>query len=271
MLNVLRTYRLIVLLLWTLIMAPLQLLSVLLHLPTQRWIPILFHRFVGHMLHLTIDVRGAPARERPVLFAVNHSSWLDIVVLSTIVPTSFIAKQEIASWPGFSILAKLQRSVFIERKRGKAKEGVSGIQKRLLASDNLVLFGEGGTGDGNTVRPFKSSMFSAAETVVRGKTPLVQPVSIAYTHLDGFPLGRRARHRLTWYGSMSLGGHLWGVLGQGNARVAVEFHPAVRIADFASRKELAAACQKAVAQSHSRALTGRLLPRVAGAHAQPAA
>lgn len=271
MLNVLRISRLIVLLLWTVLLAPLQLASVLLRLPTQRWIPVLYHRVVARVLHLTIEVRGAPARQRPVLFAANHSSWLDIVVLSTIVPASFIAKSEIASWPGFSILAKLQRSVFIERKRGKAKEGVSGIQERLLAADNLVLFGEGGTGDGNTVLPFKSSMFSAAETVVRGATPLVQPVSIAYTHLDGFPLGRRSRHRLTWYGSMSLPSHLWGVLGQGNARVVVDFHPAVRIGDFPSRKALAAACQKAVAQSHSRALTGRLESRGEPTVAQPAA
>lgn len=271
MLNVLRTSRLLVLLLWTLLLAPVELLSVLLGLPTQRWIPVLYHRVVARVLHLTIEVRGAPARERPVLFAANHSSWLDIVVLSTIVPVSFIAKSEIASWPGFSILAKLQRSVFIERKRGKAKEGVTDIQKRLLGGDNLVLFGEGGTGDGNTVLPFKSSMFSAAETTVRGKTPLVQPLSIAYTHLDGFPLGRRSRHRLTWYGSMSLPSHLWGVLGQGNARVVVEFHPPVRIGDFDSRKALAAACQRAVALSHSRALTGRLAPRQGKAASPPAA
>ena len=260
MLNVLRVTRLLLLLAWTLILAPWQLASVLLHLPTQRWIPVLYHRVVAHILHLTIEVRGAPARERPVLFAANHSSWLDIVVLSAIAPVSFIAKAEIASWPVFSVLAKLQRSVFIERKRGKAREGVSGIQARLLAADSLVLFGEGGTGDGNTVLPFKSSMFSAAESVVDGRTPLVQPVSVAYTHLDGFPLGRRARYRLTWYGRMSLPSHIWGVLGQGNARVVVQFHPPVRIADFPSRKELAVYCQRAVAQSHSRALSGRPLP-----------
>ena len=94
----------------------------------------------------------------------------------------------------------------------------------------------------------------------------MQPVSIAYTQLDGFPLGRRSRHKLTWYGRMNLPSHLWGVFGQGSARVVVEFHTPVRIGDFASRKELAAHCQRAVAASHSRAISGRLAPTGAVAH-----
>ncbi len=259
MLTILRVWRLVVLLTVTVALAPIQLAAVLLKLPAQRQIPVLFHRFVARVLRVAIDVRGAPSTERPTLFSANHASWLDIVVLSAIVPVSFVAKSEIARWPGFSMLAKLQRSVFIERRRGKAREGVSEIQARLSTGEDLVLFAEGTSGDGNSVAPFKSAMFSAAEIDVgAGRKPVVQPVSLAYTQLDGFPLGRRSRHRLTWYGKMSLPSHLWGVLGQGHARVVVQFHTPVRASDFASRKELAAHCQRVVTEGHSRAISGRL-------------
>ena len=59
---------------------------------------------------------GAPTTERPVLFAANHISYTDITVLGSVIPGSFIAKAEVANWPFFGWLAKLQRSVFVDRK-----------------------------------------------------------------------------------------------------------------------------------------------------------
>jgi 1-acyl-sn-glycerol-3-phosphate acyltransferase len=258
MLNILRVWRLLVLLVWTLVLIPVQLAFVMTGSRLQRALPVMFHRFVARVLRIEVEVYGTPSEASPVLFAANHSSWLDIVVLSTAAPLSFVAKSEIARWPGFSILAKLQRSVFIVRRPGKAKEGVNDIQARLRAGDNIVLFAEGTSGDGNSVAPFKSAMFSAAEIDVGGgRLPTVQPVSIAYTHLDGFPLGRRQRHRLTWYGKMSLPSHLWQVFGQGYARVVLQFHAPVRPADFASRKDLATYCHARVSEGHGRAINGR--------------
>lgn len=269
MLNILRVWRLTVLLAWTFVLIPVQFAFVLTGSRLQRALPVMFHRFVVRTLRIRIEVFGSPSADRPVLFIANHSSWLDIVVLSTTAPLSFVAKSEIARWPGFSILAKLQRSVFIERRRGKTKESVNDIQTRLRSGDNIVLFAEGTNGDGNSVRPFKSAMFSAAETDVGGgRLPTVQPVSIAYTHLDGFPLGRRQRHRLTWYGKMSLPSHLWQVLGHGYARVVVQFHAPVRPNEFPSRKELAQFCQARVTEGHARAINGR--PQQVVAVPQPA-
>lgn len=269
MLTILRAGRLVFLLAVTLLLAPFQLASVSLGLELQRRIPVFYHRLVARTLRIRVDVYGTPSKERPMLFIANHSSWLDIVIYSGLAPVSFVAKSEIAKWPGFSILAKLQRSVFVERRRGKTKAGVNDIQTRLRAGDNLVLFAEGTSGDGNSVAPFKSAMFSAAEIDLgNGRVPLVQPVALAYTHLDGFPLGPRARHRLTWYGKVSLPSHLWRVLGQGHARVAVDFGPVVRATDFSSRKELAQFCYREVSERHGRAISGRApAPAAAGARA----
>ena len=45
-----------------------------------------------------------------MLFAANHISYIDITVLGSLIPGSFIAKAEVARWPLFGWLAKLQRS-----------------------------------------------------------------------------------------------------------------------------------------------------------------
>ena len=99
---------------------------------------------------------GTPA-PRPCLFAANHTSYMDIAVLGAILPASFVAKKEIAAWPVFGFLARLQRTVFVERKARHAKVQSDLISTRLAALDNLILFPEGTSGDGIRVLDFKSA------------------------------------------------------------------------------------------------------------------
>src|SRR5690606_1718443 len=105
--------------------------------------------------------------------------------------------------------------------------------------------------------PFKSALFSVAERTVEGRPIDVQPVSIAYTRLNGIPLGRALRPFFAWYGDMSLAPHLVSLLGFGRVRVVVEFHPVVTIDAFGSRRAMAAACRQIVAEGVARALSDR--------------
>src|SRR5206468_8064053 len=138
------------------------------------------------------------------LFAANHISYTDITILGSLIPGSFIAKTEVAGWPFFGWLAKLQRSVFVDRRVHSTATQRDAISDRLAAGDALILFPEGTSGDGNRVLPFKSALFGALE---RGKDlpPVtVQPVSLAYARLDGMPIGRLYRPFFAWYGSVEL-------------------------------------------------------------------
>jgi 1-acyl-sn-glycerol-3-phosphate acyltransferase len=253
--------RVVMLIAWFIVMLPFQILALLFRSGLAKKIPMVFHRGVARVLGLQFDVGGQVANSGPILFVSNHSSWLDIVVLSALAPVSFVAKSEIASWPGVSILAKLQDTVFVARKRAKTRDSLAAICGHLADGANLVLFPEGTRGDGNCILPFKSALFSAAENKgAPNAAPLVQPVSIAYTHLDGFPLGRRSRPRLTWYGKMRLGRHLWGMLSNGPARIAVDFHQPVQLAEFETRKKLATYCRQVIVGSHGGAISGRPQP-----------
>ncbi len=256
----LRICRLVVYLLWTVSLMPVQALGLLLRARWAATLPCFYHRQCCRILGLRVRRLGRPVIDRPVLFAANHLSYLDITVFGALLPASFIAKREVARWPLFGWLAKLQRSVFIDRQVRSTAAQRDSIAGRLAAKEALILFPEGTSGDGNRVLPFKSALFSVAE----GAAVTVQPVSITYTRLDGMPIGRALRPLFAWYGAMSMAPHLWRLLGLGKTEVVVEFHPATTLAACGSRKALARYCEERVAAGMAAALSGRrALPAVA--------
>ncbi len=226
--------------------------------------PNVYHRNLCRLLQARIEVRGASVEGQPCLIAANHCSWLDIVVLSAVRPLSFIAKREVGTWPMFGSLARLQRTIFVDRDRRSATARFkTQIQERLRAGDTLVLFPEGTSTDGNRVLAFKSALMGAADLTYPDATTgyeahvAVQPVTVAYTRVNGLPLGRHQRPLFTWYGDMDLAPHLWEALKQGPIDVVVEFHPPLTIANAGNRKALAAHCETAVRDGLITALTGR--------------
>ena len=267
--------RTIVFLGWTVLLIPLQMLALVFRRRLARRIPVVYHRNACRILGIRVAARGAISTTHPTLFVANHSSYLDIAVLGALIEGSFVAKAEVATWPLFGLLAKLQRTVFIDRRPTQAAQHRDDIALRLEAGDNLFLFPEGTSTDGNHVKPFRSALFAVASREVNGAPLQVQPVSIAYTRLDGIPLGRALRPLYTWFGEMELGSHMWTMAGLGRLTVEVEFHPPVTFVELGSRKALATHCYDAVATGHAALNAGvapvtrrrRLLRRPSGARA----
>jgi len=243
---------------WTLLLIPVQIVAVALDRPLARRLPVFYHRNCLRLIGLHPVVRGTIAAPPPVLLVSNHTSYLDIAVLAALVPVSFVAKREVANWPLFGLLAKLQRTVFIDRTARRDVHGQkSEIAARLSNGENRVLLPEGTSDDGARILPFKSALFSAAEEHIDGRLPVVQPVSIAYTRLDGMPLGRALRPFYAWYGDMAMFPHLWRLLGLGVGTVEIEFHAPVTAGEFPSRRALADHCRRVVADGVAAALAGR--------------
>jgi 1-acyl-sn-glycerol-3-phosphate acyltransferase len=131
---------------------------------------------VGWLLGLRVTVVGQPVRGN-ALYAANHISWLDIPALGGAVLCRFIAKSEIAGWSLIGWLAKIGGSVFVQRhKRSETRNQANAVSVALTEGRPVVLFAEGGTGDGLTLTPFRASLFVAANEA--GVT--VQPVAIDY-------------------------------------------------------------------------------------------
>jgi 1-acyl-sn-glycerol-3-phosphate acyltransferase len=235
----------------------LQIIALLFGGRLKSTLPVWYHRRCCKILGIRVERRGRQSRQQPTLYVCNHVSYFDITVLGSLIEGSFVAKAEVAKWPLFGWLAKLQRSVFVERRSGRAVAHRDEMTSRLEAGDNLILFPEGTSGDGNWVLPFKSALFAVAEYKPHDKPLAVQPVSITYTRLDGVPMGRYLRPLFAWYGDMELARHLWQAAGMGFLTVVVEFHPVVEFDDFGSRKTLSAHCESEVTAGVATALSGR--------------
>ena len=95
----------------TLALIPVQWISVALKLPSRRSIPVLYHRMLCALIGIRIREVGERVREHPLLVVANHCSWLDVPVITAAAPVVFVAKREVAGWPVFGLLARLQRSV----------------------------------------------------------------------------------------------------------------------------------------------------------------
>ncbi len=157
-------FRLVSYLLLTLVLLPLYLLSRALGVqPVVRWMPVVYHRVVCVILGIRVRVHGQRSDLIPTLYVCNHVSYLDIEVLGGLIPGSFVAKAEVATWPFFRTLAKAQRTIFIERRSGKTSKSRDEMMERLNTGDNLMLFPEGTSSDGTRVLPFRSALFGVAQ------------------------------------------------------------------------------------------------------------
>jgi len=232
-------------------------------LKRRKTFPHRYHRFLCRLFGIRLTVIGTPVQDRGVLMISNHTSYFDILALSGAARVSFVAKSQVASWPFFGLLAKLQGTVFIDReRRTSAGDARDLIRQRLQEGDALVLFPEGTSNDGNRVLPFKSALMGAAELEIdpkgqgHGMHVPIQPVSVSYVGLYGIPMGREYRPLFAWYGDMDLIPHLWEAVKTGPIDVVLEFHPPLNVESAGGRKTLAAAAEAIVRAGQVRALAG---------------
>lgn len=252
-------FRLLSYLVLTLVVLPIHLLAVALRIkPAVRWMPVMYHRMVCVILGIRVRVYGERSAVTPTLYVCNHVSYLDIEVLGGLIPGSFVAKAEVATWPFFSTLAKAQRTIFVERRTGKISNSRDEMMKRLNTGDNLLLFPEGTSSDGTRVLPFRSALFGVAQLRRDEKPIAVQSVAIAYTRLDGIPLGRYWRPLFAWFGDLDLVPHLWQMVCLGETEAVVTFFPPVDIERLGDRKKLAEYCFRQVSGGVQLANSGRL-------------
>lgn len=204
-------------------------------------LPVWFHRVAWRMLGLKVRQVGAMAPHRPLLLVSNHTSWVDIVTLGGVAPLSFIAKSEVGTWPAVKTLARMQRTIFVDRARRSATgQATSAIGARLAGGDPIVLFGEGTTSDGNKTLPYRSALIGAAQAIDGEAGALIQPVVVAYPNRNGMPVGRAGRNAIAWHGDMDLAPHLWALLGGGTIEAVVIWGEPRDAGSGADRKRLAA-------------------------------
>lgn len=260
-LTIVNIVRLLGLVLLTLAAIPIQMLAVRRGWRLAATLPVWWHRRALAAIGVRVRTIGTPCRDRPLLITPNHVSWLDISLIGSLMPLSFVAKAEVAGWPLFGLFAKLQRTVFVDRTRRTDTARVNGeIAARLTSGDAMVLFPEGTSSNGTHVLPFRSALIGAARAALVGgghERVWVQPLAIAAMRLDGLPMGRAGRPLVAWYGDMEMIPHLIGVILAGPLDIDLVWGDPIPFDETTDRKLLARALERNVRGLLAATLAGR--------------
>ena len=169
------------------------------------------------------------------LVVANHLSYLDIVILSAVMPCFFVSKAEIAGWPYFGKAARSGGTIFIDRRsRASTVEVARQIADRLPLPVPVLLFPEGTSSDGSQVLRFHSSLFEPAAAAAAPVTA----AAVRYVLEDG------AQERdLCWFDDTLFVPHVWKVLGTTGFSAQITFgEPRV----YGDRRSAAAATHEEV-------------------------
>ena len=206
--------------------------------PVSGAIPPLAFAAACRLIGLRRRVRGRPMTGIGAAVA-NHASWLDILALGAADRVLFVAKAEVAGWPGIGWLARGAGTLFFRRDRAEAARQTSILAACMQAGQRPLIFPEGTSSDGQRVLRFKPTLFAAFFEQSLKDHAQVQSITVKYTA----PPGRDPR-LYAWWGAQDFAPHLVQVLAEPRqGRVDVVFHPPRRVADHADRKGLAAACE----------------------------
>ncbi len=194
------------------------------------------------------------------LLIENHLSYLDIIVLASRTPCVFVAKCEVAAWPVFGWFARRAGTIFINRRsRRDAVRATEEIRAALDEGALVVLFPEGTSSDGTTVRMFKSSLLEAAAGEIpnskfqipnKFQTPNSNPpLSISVAALNYELSDGEAAQDVCYWGDHTLVPHLLKLLSKRRVRASVSF---ARVQNtWRDRKKLTAQLHAEVTALHA--------------------
>ena len=185
-----------------------------------------------------IDVRSSGLLPpMGALIVANHLGFLDIIILASVMDTVFLAKSEVAAWPGIGRLATRAGTLFIRRASFRDVRHVKArIETALLRQQRVTYFPEGTSTDGQSVLPFRSGLLQAAVDTARP----VHTASLYFSSIDA------ADSTFCWWGDQRLAGALYRVLGVRRITACVHFEESEWRA--VARKPLARALQNTVSR-----------------------
>ena len=173
----------------------------------SRW----FLARLAAALPFRLEVHGELPRA-PMLWVSNHVSWTDIPLLGMLAPLSFLSKAEVRSWPLAGWLAQQAGTLFIRRGAGDSGLLSQQLGHHLQRGRQLLIFPEGTTSDGQTLRTFHGRLLSCA--IDSGVA--LQPVAIRYRRAGA------ACPVVPFIGDDDLLSHLLRLLGSDVAEVQIQ-------------------------------------------------
>jgi 1-acyl-sn-glycerol-3-phosphate acyltransferase len=162
---------------------------------------------------VVMDLRG-PRPPAGAIIVANHVSYVDTLVLPSLLPSTCIAKTEVAGWPLIGPITERLGVLFVDR--ASVSSGAVVLRqaiRALRAGVAVIAFPEGTTSEGTSLLPFKRGIFGVARRLG------VPVVAAAVSYEDP---------RIAWTGQAGFLGHyVRGVAGRPHTRVRLVFSPPI--------------------------------------------
>ena len=211
-----------------------------------RHFPHWYHRQVCRLIGIRLDIEGSIDHDRPVLLISNHTSWLDIPVLSAVAPVSFVAKKEVGTLAVRVVAGKIAAFGFHrsstancgwrQRQRNcaapateRCDRAVRGRHIERRQSRAAIFVGAVCSCSPSSPRTQTEADRDDAFEQRPAKEIAVQTIAIVYTKLGGVPLSREQRPHVGWYGDMEMTSHAWAALGRGPLDVSIRIGQPVEL------------------------------------------
>jgi 1-acyl-sn-glycerol-3-phosphate acyltransferase len=162
----------------------------------------------------------------------NHISYIDILVISSLIPTVFVTSFDVKQQFFLGFLSRLGSSIFVDRRPMRFNpHQIIEIAKVMVHSCSVSIFPEATSSDGTKLLPFKSSLFEAALKI----SGIIQPAVIRYSDKS-----------VAYYGNHNFFSHFWNLLGIRNTDIVIEFLPVLKATEDMKRHELCKSTYKLI-------------------------
>lgn len=170
------------------------------------------------------------------LLVAGHISWTDVLVLTAIRPSTFVARADLVEWPILGALARAMKVLPIDRASLRSLPGtVDRVAERLRAGGSVVVFPEATTWCGRAYGSLRPALFQAA---VDSET-WVQPLRLSY--VDS---AREFTTAPCFVGDETIGSSIARIMRLRGVVAEVEF--ATPQAPGTDRRDLAARCERSI-------------------------
>ena len=194
-----------------------------------------------------VKTRGTRLKQ-DVFYVSNHVSWFDIPVISGQTGCTFIAQDGIASWPIVGFLCKINKTIFVSRTdRMQVGGQIQVIREAIEEKYPITVFPEGTTTDGNSLLPFKPSLFQAMTPPP--KPTLIQPMLLDYGQIS---------EEICWIGDETALDNAKSLFARfGVIRTTLHFLEPFDPAEFGDRKAICAEVERRISAALSASLSGK--------------
>jgi 1-acyl-sn-glycerol-3-phosphate acyltransferase len=200
-----------------------------------------FCRIMG----IEVTLQGRVPEGGAFLVVSNHLCFFDPFLLAAFIPVSFAGKAELKHWPVVGWVCRTAGLIFVERERRmQTGQFVQAIREKLDHGVEVLVFPEGTTSDGTSVKPFKTGGFAALAGYSGGA---VLPLYMDLHRIEGRPVDAASRRRYTWSAEdpQTFLQHVWRYLGVRRAQIHLRVGRPIAT-EGRDRKALAALAQREV-------------------------